>query len=282
MAPENTVQSRLKQAKKNNSGFAKLCTPRPNVSSDPFGLPTPSRTSSKLKTGRMRSKTSNPQNPSGEILASTFHRSSFESMSPLAMKFDYYNNSQTHRRRRHTSEIPLQDLYHRKKKKERCQNQRGESEIPLQDLYLAPHSPISKFSLHSALKLAREKKKWLLINIQSATVPACRILNRELWRHPGIADIVTQSFLFLQLNHNGERAKAYIGKYYGVFALDEESEGMVIAGNNRKIIQLPHIALLDPFSGHRWKVWDGPGLPDKNEFLAYLRDYEMAGEGGSV
>lgn len=86
----------------------------------------------------------------------------------------------------------------------------------------------------------------------------------------------------MQLNHNDERAKAYIGKYYGVFALDEESKGMVIAGNNRKIIQLPHIALLDPFSGHRWKVWDGPGLPDKNEFLADLRDYEMAGEGGSV
>lgn len=196
------------------------------------------------------------------------------------MKFDYYNTSKTHRRQRHTSEIPLHDLYHSKKGKERCQNQRDDSEIPLQDLYVAPHSPISKFSFYSALNLAREKKKCLLVNIQSATVPACRILNRELWRHPGIADIVSRSYLFLQINHNDERAKAYIGNYYGIFALDEESGGMVVAGNNRKIIQLPHIAVLDPFSGHRWKVWDGPGLPDKSAFLADLKEYEMAGEGG--
>lgn len=107
-------------------------------------------------------------------------------------------------------------------------------------------------------------------------------MNRELWRHPDIADIVSQSFLFLQLNHNDDRAKAYIGKYYGVLAIGGESEGMLYAGKSRKTIQLSHIALLDPFSGHRWKVWDGPGLPDKNVFLADLREYEMAGEGGLV
>lgn len=129
------------------------------------------------------------------------------------------------------------------------------------------------------MNLAREKKKWLLINIQSATNLACGVLNRDLWRHPDIADIVSQSFLFLQLDQKDERVESYLGKYYGDFDLDEEGEEMNFAGNNRKFIRLPHIALLDPVSGHRWKVWDGPGLPDKDLFLADLCEYEMVGEG---
>ena len=83
----------------------------------------------------------------------------------------------------------------------------------------------------------------------------------------------------MHLNHNDERAKAYIGKYYGVLALDESREGILYAGNN---IELPHIALLHPFSGRRWKVWERPGLPDKNVFLADLREYERLEREGMV
>lgn len=84
MVLENTVQSRSKQAKRNNFGVDQLCTPCTNVCSDPFVSnphPAPPHTPSKLKIGRMRSNTRNPQNPSREIIASTFHRSSFENMS---------------------------------------------------------------------------------------------------------------------------------------------------------------------------------------------------------
>ena len=285
VTPPNTALSRFKQAKKNTSGVTNLCTPRAGVSSNPLETDlysTPlSISSSTLKTGRMMSNTSNPQHPSEEILHSSFHRSLSESMSPMVIKSDHYNKSKTHHHQRDTSEIPLQDLYNSNKSKtHRHHHHRDTSEIPLQNMYLAPPSLVSKFSFLSALNLAREKKKWFLINIQSATVPACGILNREIWRHPDIANIVSQSFIFLQLNHNDERAEAYFGKYYGVLDVDEESEGMLCAGNHRKIIQLPHIALLDPVSGHRWKVWDGPGLPDKDRFLADLSEYEMVGEGG--
>lgn len=172
-------------------------------------------------------------------------------MSPLAMKYDHCRNSSTNRGRRHTSEIPLQDLYYSKKSEECRQNQRDKSEIPLQDLYLAPHSPISIFSFDTALRLACEKKRWLLIYIQSATMPTCRIINRELWHHSDITDIVSRSFLFLHLNLNDKRAKAYIRKYYGILALDEGREGMLYAGNNIKLL---HIALLHLFSRRRWNV----------------------------
>lgn len=201
-------------------------------------------------------------------------------MSPLAMKSDFFNKSKTQDYQRDESEIPLLTLYHSKKSNRDHHYQSHPPKIHLQDLYLAPPSPISRFSFHSAMNLARERKKWLLINIQSATVPACGVLDREIWRHPEIAHIVSQSFLFLQLDQNDERAKTYLGIYYDVFDLDEGGEGIVCAGNIRKFIKLPHIAILDPISRHRWKVWDGPGLPDKNLFLADLCEYEMVGEGG--
>lgn len=256
--PQRTAQSQFKRVKKNTSGVA---NPRTPSSSNAFGMasyPTPVSISSRPKTSRIRFETSDSEQQLEEILPSAFHRSSFESMSPLALKSVNYDKSKTH-----------QHHY-----------QRDTSEIPLQDLYSAPPSSISTFSFHSAMNLAREKKKWLLINIQSSTVPACGVLNREFWRHIDIADIVRQSFLFLQLDLNDERVKPYLGIYYGVVDLDGEGEEMGCAGNNRKVVRLPHIALLDPVSGHRWKVWDGPGLPDKDLFLADLCEFEMVGEGG--
>lgn len=111
-------------------------------------------------------------------------------------------------------------------------------------------------------------------------MPECGTLNQEIWGDPDIADIVSQSFVFLQLNYNDERAEAYFGKYYGVLNPDDESEGMLVAGNDRKVImKLPHIALLDPVSGYRWKIWEGPGLPDRDRFLADMSEYQMVGEG---
>lgn len=273
------MQSRYKQAKKITYSVANLRTP---LSSNAFGIgsyPTPVSIPSRTKTSRIRFNTSNHQRPSEEILPSTFHRSSFECISPLAMKFNYYNKSKTHHNQRDTSETLVQNLDHNNSNKNHCR-QCHPFKIPLQDPYIAQPSPISNFSFHSAMNLAREKKRWLLINIQSGNMPACGALDRKLWRHPDIANIVSQSFLFLQLDQSDERVESYLGIYYEVFDLDEEGEVMVCNHNNRKFLRLPHIALLDPVSGHRWKVWGGPGLPDRDLFLADLCEYEMIGEGG--
>ena len=205
----------------------------------------------------------------------------------MAMNSNHYNASESHHHQGDTSQIQPQDIYndnrsipYRHHHHYHPYHQRDTPGILLQDMYLAPPLQVSKFSFLSALNLAREKKKWLLINIQSATVPECGVLNQEIWGDPDIADIVSQSFVFLQLNHNDERAEAYFGKYYGFLYLEENSEGSLCAGNDGKIaIQLPHIALLDPVSGHRWKIWEGPGLPDKDRFLADMSEYEMVGEG---
>ena len=253
--------------------------PQNPFETDSYPIPL-SVSSSRLETGRMTFNTSNPQHPTEEILHSSFHRSSSESISPLAMESDHYDKSKTQHHQCNTSEIPPQDLYSSNKSNTyRHHHQYDTSEITLQGTYLAPPSLVLKSSFLPALKLAREKRKWFLINIQSATVPACGILNREIWHHPDIANIVSQSFVFLQLNHNDEGAEAYFGKYYGVMELDEDGKGLLCARNNRKIMQLPHIALLDPVSGYRWEVWEGPGLPDKDRFLADLSEYEMVGEG---
>lgn len=235
----------------------------------------------------MTSSSNNLQRPKEEILDSPFHQRSFDNNPPMAMNYNHYNTSETHHYQSYTSQFQRQDLYngnrsipYRHHHHHHPHHQLDTPRIPLQDIYTAPPLQVSKFSFLAALNLAREKKKWLLINIQAATVPECGILNQEIWGDPDIADIISQSFVFLQLNHNDVRAEAYFGKYYGFLYVEEDSAGILYAGNNREtIIQLPHIALLDPVSGYRWKVWEGPGLPDKERFLADMSEYEMVGEG---
>lgn len=276
-SPQGTAQSRFEKAKKSTSGVANPSTP---LSSNVYGMasyPTPVSISSRIKKSNVKLSISNHQLQLEEVSPSEFRRSSFESRSPLTIKSDYYSKSNTHHQR-DTLEIPLENQYHSNNgNQSRCHQFHSPK---IQDPYLASLSSISELSFISAMNLARQKKKWLLINIQSVTNPACDVLNREIWRHPDIADIVSQSFLFLQLDQKDARVGSYLGTYYGAFDIDEEGEKVVCASNNRKFPLLPHIALVDPISGHRWEVWDGPGLPDKDLFLADLCEYEMVGEGG--
>lgn len=236
----------------------------------------------------MASSTNDLQRPMGEILHSSLHRPPFESTNPMAMNCDHYNMSETHDHQGDTSQIQRQHIYNINRSlpyphhhpQYHPHHQGDTPQITLQNMYPAPPLQVSKFSFLSALSFARTKKKWLLINIQSATVPECGILNQEIWGDPDIADIVSQSFVFLQLNWNDQRAETYFGTYYGFLYPYEKSEGILGSHNNpRALIKLPHIALLDPVSEYRYKIWEGLSLPDKDRFLADMSEFEMVGEG---
>lgn len=163
MSPQETAQSRFKKVKKNTFGIANPCTP---LSSNTFGMasyPTPVSISSRANTRSIRLNTGNRQHQLEEILPSESHRSSFLSMSPLAIKSDYYGKSKTHHRQHDTLEIPLQEnLYHSDDGNKGHFHQLPSLKIyASQDPNLAPPSSISRFSFQSAMNLAREKKKWL-------------------------------------------------------------------------------------------------------------------------
>lgn len=115
--PPTTAQSRFNQAKENTSGVAsaKPRTPHAGVSSpsNPLEMNLYISKPAQYPLIKTQDRQNNiqtpaiPNTPSEEILHSTFHRFSFESMSPLAMKFDQYNSNSKRAKHNATSVIPL-------------------------------------------------------------------------------------------------------------------------------------------------------------------------------
>lgn len=114
--PPTTAQPRFNQAKENTSGVAsaKPRTAHAGVSSssNPLGMNLYISKPAQYPLIKTQDRQNNIQTPAIpntqlEILHSTFHRFSFESMSPLAMKFDQYNSNSKRAKHTATSVIPL-------------------------------------------------------------------------------------------------------------------------------------------------------------------------------
>lgn len=58
-------------------------------------------------------------------------------------------------------------------------------------------------NFEEARDTAKEKNKWLMINVQNPTEFSCQVMNRDLWSDGIVKDIVKESFIFLQvMNRN--------------------------------------------------------------------------------
>lgn len=88
------------------------------------------------------------------------------------------------------------------------------------------------------IEKANAESKWVLVNIQQAEVFASHQLNRDIWSHDTIKDIVTTSFVFWQRD-------------------DKSTEGQQFCQHYKCGHQLPHICIIDPRTGRCVKSWDG-------------------------
>src|SRR5271155_353454 len=103
----------------------------------------------------------------------------------------------------------------------------------------------------------RNEKKWLLVNIQDGSVFQCQILNRDLWKNPSVVDTVKENFLFLQYSKEDIRAQEYVQYYFQ---------------NHEASDLYPHIAIVDPRTGERMKLWSRE-VPNPPEFLMQLHEF---------
>ncbi|AGO12766.1 AaceriADR298Wp [[Ashbya] aceris (nom. inval.)] len=128
-------------------------------------------------------------------------------------------------------------------------------------LFRPPFDLMSKVDLEHAKLTAREKKKWIMINIQAVDIFQCQMLNRDLWSDADVKRLVKQNFIFLQYQHGSRSAQSYL-QFYDLSNRDE----------------LPHIAILDPLTGERLRQWNRD-VPPVAEFLAsleeFLRDFSL-------
>lgn len=128
----------------------------------------------------------------------------------------------------------------------------------LAEMFRPPFELMYKRSWDSARQEGRESEKWLLVNIQDPSIFDCQTLNRDLWKNKGVAETVTEHFLFLQYTKDDPRAEQYINYYFQGF---EDGD------------QYPHIAIVDPRTGEQVKVWSGRPVPGPADFLMQLHEF---------
>lgn len=105
---------------------------------------------------------------------------------------------------------------------------------------------------------AKEEMKWILVNVQDPSIFNCQELNRDIWKHDGIKELVKENFIFIQYSKDDPRGESYVNYYFPL----KDSEAAY-----------PHIGIVDPRTGEQVKVWSGPPNPVPGDFLMQLVEF---------
>ncbi|KAF1355053.1 UBX domain-containing protein [Delphinella strobiligena] len=129
----------------------------------------------------------------------------------------------------------------------------------LAQLFQPPVDIISSLSWADARDEGKEQEKWLLVNVQDASVFDCSALNRDIWRNAQVKETIKENFIFMQFNKDDPKAAQYVN-YYLTHNRDNESI-------------YPHIAIVDPRTGEQVKIWSGSPIPTASDFLMDLHEF---------
>lgn len=128
----------------------------------------------------------------------------------------------------------------------------------LAEMYRPPFEIMSRLPWDQARQQGKQSEKWLLVNIQDPSIFDCQVLNRDIWKNPGIMETVKENFIFMQYAKDDPRGNQYIQYYF---------QGRDSAS------AYPHIAIVDPRTGEQVKVWSGLPAPKAPEFLMQLHEF---------
>jgi hypothetical protein len=128
----------------------------------------------------------------------------------------------------------------------------------LAELFRPPFELMHQLPWDAAREKGKEEMKWILVNVQDASVFNCQELNRDIWKHDGIKELVKENFIFVQYSKDDPRGQSYVNYYFPL----RDSEAAY-----------PHIAIVDPRTGEQVKVWSGPPNPVPGDFLMQLVEF---------
>ncbi|PVH88503.1 hypothetical protein DL98DRAFT_478487 [Cadophora sp. DSE1049] len=128
----------------------------------------------------------------------------------------------------------------------------------LAELFRPPFELMLQVPWDTARDRAKEDGKWILVNVQDPSFFDCQQLNRDIWKHEGIKELVKENFIFIQYSKDDPRGAQYV-QYY--FPLKDSDSAY------------PHIAIVDPRTGEQVKVWSGPPVPPAGDFLMQLVEF---------
>ncbi|CAG8594662.1 12154_t:CDS:10 [Ambispora leptoticha] len=118
-------------------------------------------------------------------------------------------------------------------------------------LFRPPYDIMHKEDFEKTRARARNENKWLMVNIQADNDFSCMGLNRDLWSNNTVKDVIRAHFYFLQFNINHPEGRRYNSFY--------------------PIENYPHIAIIDPRTGERLKVWNKQ--MESAEFIISVTDF---------
>ena len=107
-------------------------------------------------------------------------------------------------------------------------------------LFQPPLQLLFHGSFADARATAKEKKKWLLVNIQKEDIFASHLLNRDVWADELIHSMIKEGFIFWQMSAGLPEAMSYLARYH------LEDDGSSSSSSSEGASHLPHIGVLDP------------------------------------
>jgi len=128
----------------------------------------------------------------------------------------------------------------------------------LAELFRPPFELMHQVPFDIARDKGKEEGKWILVNVQDPSIFDCQQLNRDIWKHEGIKELVKENFIFIQYSKDDPRGNQYVQYYFP----SKDSDAAY-----------PHIAIVDPRTGEQVKVWSGPPVPVAGEFLMQLVEF---------
>lgn len=119
----------------------------------------------------------------------------------------------------------------------------------LADMFAPPEHLIYKEGgFDGARTMAKDSKRWLLVNIQKDSEFSCHALNRDVWRDELVENLIREGFIFWQ-------------------TMDVTTEGQVYS-QRYHVHDYPHIAIIDPRT--RRLLWKKEGWTQQNPMTAEL------------
>ena len=79
------------------------------------------------------------------------------------------------------------------------------AEPGLDDLFAPPTNFMFQGGFQGARAVAKDAKRWLLVNIQQDASFASHALNRDVWRNDLVENLVREGFIFFQTVRNKKR-----------------------------------------------------------------------------
>eukprot|EP00539_Tryblionella_compressa_P003845 CAMPEP_0178734778 /NCGR_PEP_ID=MMETSP0744-20121128/1533_1 /TAXON_ID=913974 /ORGANISM="Nitzschia punctata, Strain CCMP561" /LENGTH=483 /DNA_ID=CAMNT_0020387097 /DNA_START=15 /DNA_END=1466 /DNA_ORIENTATION=+ len=117
----------------------------------------------------------------------------------------------------------------------------------LADMFAPPHHLMYKEGgFEGARTMAKDNKRWLLVNLQRDSEFSCHALNRDVWRDELVENLIREGFIFWQ-------------------EMDVAPEGAIYA-ERYKVFDFPHIGIIDPRT--RRLLWKKEGWTQQNPLTA--------------